>query len=40
LLLVLGEMDFLRQRGELLLEAFIEQLIINRPKGHIIPKTW
>ncbi|KAF8404674.1 hypothetical protein HHK36_009562 [Tetracentron sinense] len=34
----LGETDFLRPRGTILLESFITPFVIHHPKGHTIPR--
>ncbi|XP_073010260.1 uncharacterized protein [Typha latifolia] len=34
----LGETDFLREHGEVLVESFVDPFIIRHPKGHTVPR--
>ena len=34
----LGDADFLKPRGELLLESFMDPIVIRHSKGHVVPK--
>ncbi|CAA6664363.1 unnamed protein product [Spirodela intermedia] len=34
----LGELDFLRPHGEVLLESYEEPVVIHHPKGHTVPR--
>ncbi|MQM00643.1 hypothetical protein Taro_033381 [Colocasia esculenta] len=34
----LGETDFLRPHGEMLLESYVEPMVIHHPKGHTVPR--
>ena len=36
-IICLGEMDFLKPGGTVLLESFVEPIVIHHPKGHTIP---
>ncbi|KAI4314401.1 hypothetical protein L6164_027314 [Bauhinia variegata] len=34
----IGEMDFLKEEGIALLEAFVDPVVIHHPKGHTVPR--
>eukprot|EP00268_Persea_americana_P018976 TRINITY_DN19735_c0_g2_i1.p1 TRINITY_DN19735_c0_g2~~TRINITY_DN19735_c0_g2_i1.p1 ORF type:complete len:268 (-),score=34.28 TRINITY_DN19735_c0_g2_i1:1276-2079(-) len=35
---LIGDADFLKPRGELLLESFMDPIVIRHSKGHVVPK--
>ncbi|KAL5539296.1 hypothetical protein UlMin_038758 [Ulmus minor] len=35
---VIGEMDFLKGGGTVLLESFVDPVVVHHPKGHTIPR--
>ncbi|XP_047319165.1 esterase C25G4.2-like [Impatiens glandulifera] len=35
---IIGEMDFLKEKGIELLDSFVEPTVIHHPKGHIVPR--
>ncbi|KAL2528155.1 alpha/beta-hydrolase superfamily protein [Forsythia ovata] len=35
---IIGELDFMKEEGEALLNSFVDPIVINHPKGHTVPR--